>query len=181
MSTQTTRHTFETFEQIAASPENRDRLLELIYGGIVEKVLTPDHGFITAWLITFINIFLIEHPIGVLTTEARHKIDDKNARLPDIAFKAGQTMPLPENHFAGTPDLAVEVKSPTDTYKSMREKAAFYMQNGAQMVWLVFPEKRLIEVYSHDADILILDINDTLEGGDVLPGFSLSVRKLFEQ
>ena len=47
------------------------------------------------------------------------------------------------------------------------------------MVWLIFPEKRLVEVYQPEADIEILNENDTLNGGDVLPGFTLAVKDIF--
>ncbi len=78
------------------------------------------------------------------------------------------------------PDLAVEVKSPGDSYRQMREKAAYYLANGTKLVWLVYPEKRLVEVYRADGDIQILTGDDTLDGGDVLPGFSMTVSDIFK-
>jgi Uma2 family endonuclease len=60
----------------------------------------------------------------------------------------------------------------------MRKKALYYLENGATLVWLVFPRKQEIEI--HEADgIRTLTIDDTLEGGDVLPGFSLALKTLF--
>ncbi len=61
----------------------------------------------------------------------------------------------------------------------MREKAAYYIANGSRMVWLLYPEKRLIEIFQPAADIQILTEADTLNGGDVLPGFMLPVRDAF--
>lgn len=76
-------------------------------------------------------------------------------------------------------DLAVEVKSSTDTYNSMRERADYYLRHGTHMVWLVYPEKKIVEVYQPDADVQILVESDTLDGGDVLPGFTLAASAIF--
>ena len=77
------------------------------------------------------------------------------------------------------PDLAVEIKSPDDTVKEMREKAAYYLAHGVRLVWLVYPHKRLVEVYRPDADVEILAVGDVLTGGEVLPGFSIPVADVF--
>ncbi len=61
----------------------------------------------------------------------------------------------------------------------MRAKAEYYLAHGARIVWLVYPKKHLIEVCTKD-DAQILDENDELDGGDVLPGFKLSVREVFD-
>ena len=53
------------------------------------------------------------------------------------------------------------------------------MQHGCPIVWLVYPEKRIVEVYQHGKDIDLLVAGDTLSGGEVLPGFSLAVEALF--
>ena len=78
------------------------------------------------------------------------------------------------------PDLVIEVKSPDDTYTSMRERAQYYLAHGAKVVWLLYPEKRLVEVYRQDADSELLTGDDTLNGGDVLPHFVLSVHEIFD-
>ena len=77
------------------------------------------------------------------------------------------------------PDLVIEVKSPDDTYTSMRERAQYYLAHGAKLVWRIYPAKRLVEVYRQDADSDILTADDTLQGDDVLSGFVLSVHEIF--
>ena len=79
----------------------------------------------------------------------------------------------------GMPHLAIEIKSPDDTYLSMRDKADYYVQHGCPIVWLVYPEKRIVEVYQSGNDIDLLVAGDTLSAGEVLPGFSLAVEVLF--
>lgn len=62
----------------------------------------------------------------------------------------------------------------------MREKAAFYLGNGARLVWLVYLHKRIVEVYRPEADVELLLEGDILTGGEVLPGFSMPVADVFE-
>ena len=62
----------------------------------------------------------------------------------------------------------------------MREKADLYLRNGTQLVWLVFPDDERVEVHSADGSVTRLGIDDTLTGGDVLPGFAMPLRRLFD-
>jgi Uma2 family endonuclease len=182
MAVQSKLYTVDEFEQVLALPENRDRLLELVNGEIVEKMPTEEHGIIVLRFGSRILVFVDLHKLGRVGVEIRHRSpeDRYNERLPDISFTADTTTPVvtkgPVPRF---PDLAVEVKSPDDTFRQMREKAAYYLANGVKLVWLVYPEKRIVEVYPVDGDIQILTEEDTLDGGDVLPGFSMAVTEIF--
>ncbi len=60
------------------------------------------------------------------------------------------------------------------------EKAHYYLANGAQVVWLVFPNKRYVEVYQPDSEMEVLLGDDLLDGGDVLPGFTMPVADVFD-
>jgi Uma2 family endonuclease len=175
--------TVEAFEQFIARPENRDRLFELIDGEIVEKMPTRLHGVIAGILVTEINLCVRRNNLGTYAAvEARHRPanDDKNDRLPDVSYVADAGKPIEAQGAAlYMPDLCVEIKSPDDTFTELRQKAAFYIANGARLVWLIYPEQRCVEVYQPNADSMLLTERDTLTGGDVLPGFSLPVRDLF--
>lgn len=175
----TQKYSVEEFEKIV--DQQPDQLLELIHGEIVEKVPTPEHAVIAAAIATFLNNHVMENRLGIVGVEGRHQIGSDNSRLPDVSFKANLNRPLPSKKFPYMPDLAVEIKSPDDSYTFMREKAAYYLQNGTQIVWLIYPEKQLVEVYRQNADSELLNIEDTLDGGDLLPGFTLPVRKIFQQ
>lgn len=185
------QYTFAEFEQIAALPENRDRLLELIQGEIREKVPTEEHGVIAGWIITFLNLYLMENPIGLASVEAQHHVekDDQNAPIPDVSFIRGQRDPVKKGSISRMPDLAVEIKSPNDQDKELREKANYYLKNGSQIVWLIYPEKMEIEVYRQGAEVQpaglpsgqTLGIEDTLDGGDLLPGFAVPVQQIFKK
>ena len=79
------------------------------------------------------------------------------------------------------PLVAVEIKSPSNSYDDLRDKAVKYMAHGRQMVILAFSVPREIEVYQPGQDVQTQTTEDTLDGGDVLPGFAVAVNDLFPQ
>lgn len=175
--------TTEEFEAFIERPENTDRLFELIDGEIVEKVSTEEHGILASILNAEIYFYLKQNPIGRAAVKPWHRMpsDNHNARLPDIAFTSSErALPVTkEGAVPLMPDLCIEIQSPNDTPLSMREKALYYLKNGSRMVWLLFTRRRQIEVHTAD-NILVLDIDDTLDGGDVLPGFILPLKEIFK-
>jgi Uma2 family endonuclease len=108
--------------------------------------------------------------------------DPDTVRAPDVAFVV-KTRVEEVGEFEGfwpdAPDLAVEVISPGDSYTEVEEKVEEYLQAGARAVWVVDPRRRTITVYRSLTDITILIENDTLEGGDIIPGFSYRVAEVF--
>lgn len=183
MAIQPKLYTIQEFEAFIELPENRNRLFELIDGEIVEKMPTEEHGAIALNIGTEFRNYLKTKPIGIASVETRHaKPEDQyNDRIPDVAFNAHRAdQVVRQGAVPKMPDLAVEIKSPTDTYKQMRETAQYYISNGSKLVWLVFPEKRLVEVHRADGTDDILNSDDTLSGENVLPGFTMPVRTVFE-
>lgn len=174
--------TIAEFEAFIAKPENSERRFELINGEVIEKMPTEEHGVIASNLHGQLFIYLQQNKIGRLIIEGRFKIpdDEHNARLPDIAFtRAERALPVTKHGAVPQmPDLAVEIKSPTDSVIAMREKALYYLKNGASMVWLVYPEKATVEIHTPE-DLRVLASDDHIDGGDVLPGFSLLVSDIF--
>ena len=77
------------------------------------------------------------------------------------------------------PDLAIEVTSPTDRAEDQREKILEYFQAGVRAVWVVYPRLRIVDVYESPTRVQILTEADTLRGDPVLPGFELTLTKLF--
>ncbi len=176
-------YTIQEFEDFIAQPENAEWHFELIYGEIVKKMPTQVHAFIIAVLTAALMNYLRENPIGRALVEARYRVpgDDQNDRIPDLSFVAIEKGVLVKQGAAPyMPDLAVEVQSPGQNDKFMADKAAYYLANGVRMVWLVYPEKRLVEALTPD-DRRLLNDADTLEGGVVLPGFSLAVCDIFAE
>lgn len=103
-------------------------------------------------------------------------------REPDVAFISAQKLPPDEDlpgFFEGPPDLAVEIASPGDVTRQLFDKARMWISFGVSLVWIVFPETRAIDVHQFHCPLIELSTDDTLDGGQVLPGFSCTVGDLF--
>jgi Uma2 family endonuclease len=181
-----TLYTVEEYEKFVRLPENRERRFELIYGEIVEKMPTQKHGIIVLRIGSRILTFVEAHNLGRVGVEIRHRVpgDQHNARLPDIAYDSDTTSPIvEEGAVQKMPTLAIEVKSPDDSSRELREKAAYYLQNGSRLVWLAYPNTQTVEECTLNPDgnmhIETYKMGDTLKGGDILPGFELPVRDIF--
>jgi Uma2 family endonuclease len=86
---------------------------------------------------------------------------------------------LPAGFFDGPPDLAVEIISPNDTLAEVAMKAAEYLSYGTRRVWVINPRNRTATVYRPDHEPRLIAENGSLDGEDVLPGFSLALADLF--
>lgn len=174
-------YTVEEFEKIADAPENRERLLELINGEIVEKVPTQLHGMCCGNIYGHLWNDVRQRRSGRVVMEVRYRSpeDRRNALIPDVSYSSGNNPPVTRGSVPQMPDLAVEVKSPDDAWKDLRAKARYYLANGTKLVWLVEPVRRFVEVYSADDEQVLFE-GDTLNGGGVLPGFEMPVSAVFE-
>jgi Uma2 family endonuclease len=180
-------HTAQDFEAFIAQPDHSEAHFELIHGEIVEKVPTEVHGIIAAMIVHLLLAYALPRDLGRVSVEARHQPpgDNYNVRLPDVAFTstARALPPAEEGSVPQMPDLAVEIQSPNDRPREIREKAHFYLQNGSRLVWLVYPKSRSVEVctLSESGSLQITPIpsDGVLDGGDILPGFSISVSEIF--
>lgn len=172
-------HTRSTFETIAA--QNPDWRIELINGEIIRKMPTQLHAYIVGIIAHFILTYLSENPIGYALVEARYGLpdDNENDRIPDLSFISKDKGPLvKEGPAPYMPDLAVEVQSPGQSDRLMIDKALYYLDHGSRMVWLVYPDRQLVEVFTVDERHL-LTADATISGGDVLPGFTLAIQDIF--
>ena len=107
-------------------------------------------------------------------------------RRPDVIFVSyarwskGKKLPT-DRSWEVTPDLCVEVVSPTDHADDVREKIDEYFDAGIPMVWVVYPQRELVDVYESPAVCRTVRRNESLEGGTVLPGFRLALSELFPE
>ena len=74
----------------------------------------------------------------------------------------------------------VEIVSPSDRLRQVRAKCLDYLDAGVRLVWLVEPKPQRVTVYLPDRSTHVLGIQDTLHGGDVLPGFTLPLAEVFD-
>jgi Uma2 family endonuclease len=106
-------------------------------------------------------------------------------RIPDLSFLSWERLPgrrIPKQPILGlAPDLAVEVLSPGNTGAEMALKVREYFLAGIRLVWLVDPHKRLVRAYTAPDQFVRLTEQDSLDGGDVLPGLQLPVKRIFER
>ena len=105
-------------------------------------------------------------------------------RAPDIAYFSNARVPPEEaegddGYSETVPDLVVEVASPSDTRQGVHEKALMWRDNGVRMVWVLHPGSRVIDVYAEGQPVRTLGDGDSLDGLDVLPGFSCAVSEIF--
>jgi Uma2 family endonuclease len=106
--------------------------------------------------------------------------DRQTVRSPDAAVVLRHRLAeLPDSFVPMAPDLAVEVLSPSDRMADALAKVAMYLQAGTPLVWFVNPATRTVVVFRSETDPVMLSEGDTLDGGDVLPGFSVPVAEIF--
>jgi Uma2 family endonuclease len=108
--------------------------------------------------------------------------DPDTVRAPDAAFVRQERIPAsgaPRKFWVGPPDLAVETMSPSDTVYEVDEKVREWLTAGSQLVWVLNPRQKTVTVYRPDNTAQILGTGDTLDGGDVVPGFQIAVAALF--
>ena len=108
--------------------------------------------------------------------------DPDTVREPDIAFTSVERLPLDADvpgYAEVVPDLVVEIASPSDSRRGVHDKARMWLSHGVRLVWVVHPETRTIDVHRADHATATLGEDDSLDGMDVLPGFSCPVKTVF--
>jgi Uma2 family endonuclease len=171
---------WQEFEQFFLRPENTERLYEYINGEIVEVALDSTASIIGANVSTYLSKHVKQHKLGYVTGANGGYRFDNDALLPSCAFIPKDRRPTPTDEYypALTPALVVEVKARDETYLSLLTKIVIYLKHGVNIVWLVMPEKRHVEVFT-DSGIELAELTDTLDGGTVLPDFTLNVNDIF--
>jgi Uma2 family endonuclease len=181
----TTTSQLVTAEDLLRLPDDGFRY-ELIRGEL--RKMAPAghwHGRITINVTTPLDRHVRAHHLGVVyAAETGFKLasDPDVVRAPDVAFIRQERVDEVgdvEGYWPGAPDLAVEVVSPSDTYGDVEEKVLDWLEAGARMVIVVMPRRRTVTVYRSLSDIVVLTEHDTLDGGDVVPGWTLPVREIF--
>jgi Uma2 family endonuclease len=104
-------------------------------------------------------------------------------RFPDVSFISWEQIGgdvFPEHAIARLyPDLAVEVTSKGNTKKEIARKLREYFAAGTRLAWVINPRTKTADVYTSPTDFKRLGKGQALDGGDVLPGFRLSLAQVF--
>ena len=181
-------HTVDSVRHLARTPEYNRRRFYLINGELFEmSPVQRIHSRLASRIDRIIGLFVEEHDLGETHVELGfYTAGDRTTLLaPDVAFvSAARLHDQPEDGFLSImPDLAVEIASPSDSLAQLRRKAAVYLENGGNLVWIVLPAEKGVDV-CRSADGARLDIefvgaDGALCGEDVLPGFALKLSRLF--
>ena len=158
---------------------------ELVRGHI--RMMTPasaGHGLVSATVLRLLSTYVWQHRLGVCFADSTgYTLPNlpNTVRAPDASFVRANRLP-PDGVTGGflqlAPDLVVEVLSPSESDADLTEKLADYRVAGTPLVWVIDPARRTVTVIStHESTTLGAD--DTLTGGDVVPGFVCGVAELF--
>jgi Uma2 family endonuclease len=171
-------YTFEDFQQFISLPENEDRLFELIDGEISEVSPGRTSNSEYEHLIAFaVRAFCHEHKIPCHTSggDGAYNVQG-HVVAPDFAYKP--TPMSDEYPDPVAPLWVVEIISPNDKASDIRKKRRIYNQADI-LLWEVYPLEQLVDVYMAGKLVQAAGIDDMLDGGDVLEGFTLAVRAIF--
>lgn len=175
-----------TVEEFAAITE--DGKFDLVDGEVWYVSPTQfNHGETTPDLSYFLSDHVRRHKLGrIYSGEFGFRLHPglRTVLCPDVSFVRAERVPRrgsSSGFFQGSPDLAVEVISPSERPADILAKVGKYLDHGTSVVWCVYPDKELVVVHAIDEPPLVLHIADTLTGGSVLPDFALPLATLFEE
>ena len=166
--------------------DRHNRLFELIDGTLVEKAIGWQESYLAAYIATILNNFVQPKNLGmVFGSDGMLRLKREQIRIPDVSFVSKQRFAgrdvLPTAFWELGCDLAVEVISPSNTRREMERKLGDYFNAGVAVVWLVYPKEREVVVYSAPNQSTVLQGDDVLDGGTLLPGFSITVARIFAE
>ena len=169
---------------VTAIRKSEDRLYELVEGVLIEKVTSDQEKYIAETLIQLLGSYVNKHDLGVVHgTDWPVRLMPGLVRWPDVYFVSRNKLPggampttLRQNLI---PDLVVEFRPEGEQWDKRSRKREEYFFHGVRVVWQIDPKKRRLEVYTSPIPFHRYHEPDTLDGGEVLPGFSLSLKDLF--
>ncbi len=182
----------EFMEAVEAQP------FELINGKLIRKLPHVfGHSEVIRLLFLLLYQFTQLRKEGQVYTETTFVLPDRSdstwvvgSRILDLMFFSGNRIADYEDQnpdhntrpLALVPDLVIEVVSPNDKVSELDEKIDAYLLDGVRLIWVVDPQRRKATVYAPDMEQpLHLNVNGVLDGGDVLPDFTLPLMSIFNE
>lgn len=175
-----------TEKDVLDMERRKGRICELVDGVLVEKAMGIEESFVAMWLGYLLNGFLAENKLGFLAgADGPLRLWPGLVRIPDVSFISWEQLPnrkIPKKAIPDLyPDLAVEVLSRKNTKAEIDRKLHEYFLAGTRQAWLVDARKRTVRVYSAPDQSQVFTEDQSLDGGDVLPGLNLPLREVFGQ
>ena len=182
----TTSTALMTAEELMELPHGEGLRYELINGELdIMSASGFPHGRITMHLSIALGQFILEHELGeVFAAETGFQLTFKPDTViaPDFSFIAKQRLEELSKYKGYTPaapDLAVEVLSPSDRRSKVNEKVSLWLIGGAKQVWVVNPKNCTVTIHRSPSDSITFSGSDELQADDILPGFRISLERIF--
>jgi Uma2 family endonuclease len=158
---------------------------ELVRGVLIKRMPPGDrHGDAVIWTSAEFANYVRANDYGAVRAEIGYRLesDPDTVRAPDMSWIAPENVYAPIAGYPEvTPDLAVEVKSPSNSNREMAAKAQMWLSFGSQMVLVLDPESITSTVYRPNSEPVTSGEDDVLDLGELLPGFTCPVWRLFRQ
>ena len=173
-----------TEEDLIRNNDRKIGVCELIDHVLVEKVMGYLESRLAVVIIVLIERYLETNNLGIVVgSDGPLRILPEQVRIPDVTFVSWDQFPerkLPrEAILARAPDLAIEVLSKGNTKAEMDRKLREYFEAGTKLVWCLDPKLRQMRVFNSADAVEVIEESGTVGGGEVLPGFEMSLSELF--
>ena len=174
-------------DQLRLATGEPRRRVELVDGVLVEKPMGAREAYLAFTLMGYLWTYQRTHNLGVFgAPDSNMRLRAGLVRLPDVHFTSWPNLPGDSAHLRPVvdyaPDLAVEILSESDRPGMTARKLREFFAAGTKLVWVIDPLARTVAVYAdpnQPDQATLLRYTDTLDGGDVLPGFTLPLADLF--
>jgi Uma2 family endonuclease len=171
-----------TDEELMRLPDD-GRKYELVDGELVVSPAGGRHGRTIVRLTVQLGAFVTDHRLGeVFDSSTGYRLPGGNLRVPDVSFVSSSRLAeggVPKGFLYVAPDLAVEVLSPDDRPRPIMDKVGEYLAAGVRLVWVIDPERVNAVAYRSLTDVQDIPAGGSLDGDDVVPGFSCPLSALF--
>jgi Uma2 family endonuclease len=160
---------------------------ELVNGELVDMGHSGmEHGYVACILVALLTTFVRQNKLGAICdSSTAFTLKNGNKRSPDVSFVSKERLKglkrPPRGFFQCSPDLAVEILSPSNTVGEIHDKIVEYFENETRLVWVIHPDEKYVLVYHSPEPDRFLRSQDALNGEAIVPGFSMSVAELFEE
>jgi Uma2 family endonuclease len=175
-----------TVQDVIDLERREGNLFELVEGVLLEKAAGFLQSGLASFLMSHLNASVFPRNLGIVTgSDGTVELMPGLTRIPDVAFTSWDRLPGGRYPVAPiprlAPNLAVEVLRQSNTPGEMAVKRQDYFTAGVELVWETDPVARTVAVHTSPTAVTTLNPGDILDGGSVLPGFTLPVQELFAE
>ncbi|HEY7338141.1 MAG TPA: Uma2 family endonuclease [Bryobacteraceae bacterium] len=176
--------TLLTADELEQMPDDDSTQIELDEGELI--TMPPageEHSDIEAEIVMVLRTFTKKHNLGrIYTGDVGFRLSDDTVRAPDVSFVRRERLDAvrSKSYIKGAPDLAIEIRSPYESFRQLMRKVKQYLAAGAHTVWVFDPDRREVDVFEASGAERTLTAKQVLKAPGLLPGFSIKVAELFE-